>query len=1642
MNKKIFRYIICLFLLVFLVGCKSKKPHEHSYSDAWEANENEHWHTCECGEKKDLGSHTWDSGVLVTPPSKTEKGIKTYTCTVCEHKKDEQIPALTDVDWVYSPTHHWYYQGDDLTQQQYEEHSFDGDLCTICGYHKTMITSSYEWQMAIAMSAGNWTIEEECTASGLEFHGIFKRDSSISYFYTKALSTEDYYLEKNQDKLYKWNSTIKPGMYECEEYEFNESEFDAQRGIPFDNVTENLLSEYSKFTYDENSRTYKAASISVNVNDTVYAYNDVEFAFYDTKLVSMNYISKEVNDGVVQAGPTTVSFTAGNTHISKPWESNLNFYYTETEGGILFTGPKSTGGNEYVVPTEAEIDGKVVPVVGIGENAFTGNVIESLVIPESITSIANSAFDNSNGTRIKKITASSSVIEMASQVNGLEEVVVSSCENGVFKADLPATIKKVTLSEGITEIADDCFYNCDGIIDITLPNSLEKIGKRAFKNCDSLTSITIPNKVKTIQEEAFASCTSLENVTLPNALESIGTKAFTNSSKLQLKEFPSTLKSIGSEAFSGCYFLTDTTLDNELVLPEGLDSLGEKAFMDTGLTKITISNSITSIGKGCFRDSQYLKEVVLGEKIESLSEEMFRNCQSLISVNVLKCTNLTSIESSALFDCKSLKHFAVPNSVTSIGEGAFSGCSSLEGIILPFIGDKADVKGDNTTYPLGYIFGTLGYQGGIATEQKYYDSIGSHNVTYYIPESLESVNITKGDILDGAFLNVHKNKTTSLQIFIDDAVEFVDAYAFINCNCNIRRDLSGALYISNVCIGFDDNISSYVLSSDMHMIAKNAGSGSKLESLTIEEGFNAIICDGAFTRMTELKYLETPLELLELFPKENIGELTITSGSVLSSKVLANFTSLKNLVLPNTITSCYSDAFEGTDKIERLVSPGIVLSYLSEDARLNISHLEVLSGKIPSNAFRNSSKLTELVLTEGLSEIDTFAFENCVNLNTIEFPSSLTKIGNFAFKGCTGLEEINLPSSIDNLGQCAFGNCTNLTKARVMGNAGSNTFAGCAKLEELTLDHLFTNLLFLFGNTYFDNSTGVSIRNGLYDQTYYYPNSLKKVAILQGDITSNILYNAPVESIVLGGGITRIESGFNSSTINLYYDGTMHDWCNITFYSQSCNPMYSCKNFYLNDGNGNYEKVVDLEIPNTVTSIGRYQFYNFDQLQSITIPSSVETIDTGAFNECDNLTIYCEATSKPNTFNDDWNCERPYYFGLKKSDVAEVGEYLVALINDEVSIFSYSGNEQNLEIPSEMIINGRDYPVTKIESNAFANCTFITDLVIPDSVVTINEGAFVGCSEVTSIAYGAKVSLYTIFGSTPTKLTNLVLTSQTSIPYNAFGQCESIVTVTLPNTLKSINSYSFEKCWNLTHVYFEGTIEEWCNVVINGIEANPMKYATHFHSKNQNGEWEEVTRLEGVFNNRTSINQYQFYGFEQLTSIIVPNNIETIGIAAFGKCNNLVELSLPFVGGSKERPSSEAGGVTMFGYIFGAKKPIEHDYEVPEGLTTVTLTGGTYIATSAFESWTSLKTLILPNTMTLIRSNAFCKCSSLESIYIPSSVVTLESYVFNLCSKVVVYAEASSKPSGWSDSWDSNNLSTRTRVVWGSQPANLNNSNY
>ena len=193
---------------------------------------------------------------------------------------------------------------------------------------------------------------------------------------------------------------------------------------------------------------------------------------------------------------------------------------------------------------------------------------------------------------------------------------------------------------------------------------------------------TVSGGKASIYNDGFSAIpeTTTGAITIPSSLggypvTSIGNDAFRDCSGLTSVTIPNSVTSIGGSAFYGCSRLTSVTI------PNSVTSIGGSAFrVCSSLTSVTIPNSVTSIENYAFKDCSSLTSVTIPNSVTSIGWWAFWNCSGLTSVTIPN--SVTSIGKSAFQGCSGLTSVTIPNSVTSIGNSAFFGCSGLRKLIF------------------------------------------------------------------------------------------------------------------------------------------------------------------------------------------------------------------------------------------------------------------------------------------------------------------------------------------------------------------------------------------------------------------------------------------------------------------------------------------------------------------------------------------------------------------------------------------------------------------------------------------------------------------------------------------------------------------------------------------------------------------------------------------------------------------------------------------------------------------------------------------------------------------------------------------------------------------------------------------------
>lgn len=330
-------------------------------------------------------------------------------------------------------------------------------------------------------------------------------------------------------------------------------------------------------------------------------------------------------------------------------------------------------------------------VIGIGSGAFENcGSLKKVVIPGSVTAIGSQAF---------KSCSNLNTVEMSAGLTGIGSYAFSEC----------TSLRNVSIPTSVTSIGDDAFKKCESLVTVRYSGTL---AQWCTQVCDynlmsyaksviltgendldlkAVTALTIPDGVTSIGDDVFNKCSSLVSVDIPDSVTRIISGAFYGCENLATVRYNGTLAQWcvlegngGLTSYAKHIIMSDGTDLNSmtnLVIPDGVKSIGGAFAGCTSITSVIIPNSVKSIEKYAFAGCMGLESVSIPNSVTSIGLGAFVRCTSLTSVDI-PCS-VTSIEMGAFYECTSLTSVSIPSSVTSIGDSAFCMCRNLTSVDIP-----------------------------------------------------------------------------------------------------------------------------------------------------------------------------------------------------------------------------------------------------------------------------------------------------------------------------------------------------------------------------------------------------------------------------------------------------------------------------------------------------------------------------------------------------------------------------------------------------------------------------------------------------------------------------------------------------------------------------------------------------------------------------------------------------------------------------------------------------------------------------------------------------------------------------------------------------------------------------------------------
>ena len=658
-------------------------------------------------------------------------------------------------------------------------------------------------------------------------------------------------------------------------------------------------------------------------------------------------------------------------------------------------------------------------VTKLNDNTFANCAsLKNVSIGSSCTSISSTAFLNSNA--IEKITVAGDNTNYSSVDGALLNkektsiVLYPKSKSGEFVIpdtvtsiadyafDNAPKLTKVTIGENVKSVGTGAFRNCNSLETVIFKNSdavQKTIGDYAFNNCPALTKVDFGNAVKSIGNYAFMVDKSLESIEFPDSLESIGYCAFSCRSggtygtyvasnlksvkfgsglktiggyafyenrKLETIEFSGdNLTSIGYSAFRNCVTLANLNLTGNNVV------IADYAFAGNSTLKEVVLSGVKTIGYYAFSGDYALKSVDLGEGLISIDRYAFQSCPNLETVSLPE--SLTTINNNAFKECSKLTSIDIPNKVTKLNDNTFANCTSLKNVSI----------GSGCT------------------------SISS--TAFFNANAIEKITVAEDNknytVVDGVLYNkdmttlVLYPKNRSGEFTVPDTVTTIADYAFDN-SPNLTKVTIGK-NVKTIGTGAFRKCKSLktVIFEDSVTVQKTIGdyAFNNCPVLTTVDFGNAVksIGNEAFTVCKSIESLEFPDSL------ENVGSCAFSCqvNGTYGTYVESN---LKSVKFGTGLKTIGVYAFNGNKKLETVEFTGNNLT------------------SIENNAFRDCIALSELNITGNGLVIDSNAFYCNYALKSVTLGTGVKTINDYAFRECTSLETVNIGNDVETIGYRAF----------------------------------------------------------------------------------------------------------------------------------------------------------------------------------------------------------------------------------------------------------------------------------------------------------------------------------------------------------------------------------------------------------------------------------------------------------------------------------------------------------------------------------------------------------------------------------------------------------------------------------------------
>ena len=941
--------------------------------------------------------------------------------------------------------------------------------------------------------------------------------------------------------------------------------------------------------------------------------------------------------------------------------------------------PVDIGHNVSIISNPFDVSGinTVNNVYITGWRALPGDTtnINGIVIDSNSDGIVCSqavylnGIDTTNESLVYAISGQSATITSSGQIS--DQIVIPHYlgnypvntigQSAFIDQTNPTTI---LFTDYITSIDASAFNGCTSLISFNLPQHLISIGTSAFAGCSDMVSFSVPDSVTVLSDSVLENCTSLSTLSLGNGITVLSNGLLRNCSSLASLVIGDGITSIGNNTLSGCTGLTHLSIGN------GVTSIGNNAFSDCrGIQTLSIGNGVTTLGAGMLSGCSALQSLTIpfvGSSISATTETdntLFGYIFGSVSYSGASSTRQVyydqngnihyayyyipdslidvavtggTIWSGAFSYCRYLRTVTLNDTITGnkIGACAFEACSALTSVSLASVITQIDT----------YAFRTCDLLSNINLEDVIY--IGSY--AFDRCGSLESINLENVRYIeDHAFVNAG---LSTIYIMSNPTIY---RYAFYGVNTPLSvysKSTSVLTSIMNKNTGSQDTHPVTDSSTQYKMYLLDNGTSyniynngywnntpnlilfSKPDNVSIERGALSG-CSGLRTLIMRPESYGYSGGVKQVYT--NIGELFGTTS----------YTGSTAITQRQYIDGSSYSSYEFTYYIPTNLNT-IIASRVGRGGLMNCTMIRSAEVSYAGQyAFKNCSGLSDVDITYsvGVSTIDGEAFNNCTSLESIIIPNNITSIGQQAFRDCNHLTSVTLPESLVTVNSQAFYGCKintlryNGTLSQWLSMSDLSNVMGLA-IDSATPFKLYINNDLICGNIIIPNNiniisayafyrcqdiTSVTLHENIRIDNYAFATCYGLTSIT---IPSNTTING---SSVFFGCYSLIEV-YNQSQLNIVAGSESYGY--VAKYAQNVYTVSGGSKLSIDQngyviytdnqdvllvkyqGNG-----INLTLPNNITQINDYAFYQNDNIVSVSASNLVTKVGNFVFRYCANL---------------------------------------------------------------------------------------------------------------------------------------------------------------------------------------------------------------------------------------------------------------------------------------------------------------------------------------------------------------------------------------------------------------------------------------